>query len=110
MHQILADYLKIDRIHILTGASVGGHQAIEWAIMQPKRVENLILIASNARFSPWGIAFSASQRMAIEADPTFYEDKPDGGAKGLETTASAPFSRRDFSFALFPALVTTITR
>jgi len=87
-HQILADYLKIDKIHILTGGSVGGHQAVEWAIMQPQRVENLMLIATNARFSPWGIAFSASQRMAIEADPSFYEDKPDGGAKGLETARS----------------------
>ncbi len=87
-HQILADHLIIDRIHILTGASVGGHQAVEWAIMQPQRVKNLILIATNARFSPWGIAFGASQRMAIEADPTYYEDKPKGGAKGLETARS----------------------
>jgi homoserine O-acetyltransferase len=87
-HQILADYLRIDKIHILTGGSVGGHQAVEWAIMQPHRVENLMLIATNACFSPWGIAFSASQRMAIEADPSFYEDKPEGGAKGLETARS----------------------
>ncbi len=87
-HQILADYLKIDKIYILTGGSVGGHQAIEWAVMQAERVENLMLIATNARFSPWGIAFSASQRMAIEADASFYEDKPDGGAKGLETARS----------------------
>ncbi len=87
-HQILADYLKIDNIYILTGGSVGGHQAIEWAIMQPKRIENLFLIATNAKFSPWGIAFSASQRMAIEADSSFYEDKPEGGAKGLEVARS----------------------
>jgi len=87
-HKILADYLKIDKIHILTGGSVGGHQAVEWAIMQPERIENLFLIATNARFSPWGIAFSTSQRMAIEADPTFFEDRPDGGRKGLETARS----------------------
>ncbi len=87
-HQVLADYLKINKIHILTGGSVGGHQAIEWAIMQPERVENLFLIATNARFSPWGVAFSTSQRMAIEADPTFYEDRPDGGQKGLEAARS----------------------
>jgi homoserine O-acetyltransferase len=87
-HQVLADYLKIDKIHILTGGSVGGHQAIEWAIMQPERVENLFLIATNAKFSPWGIAFSTSQRMAIEADPSFYEDRPDGGQKGLEAARS----------------------
>ena len=88
VHQILADYLEIEQIHILTGGSVGGHQAIEWAIMQPQRIENLFLIATNARFSPWGIAFSTSQRMAIEADPSFYEDRPDGGQKGLEAARS----------------------
>lgn len=88
VNQILADHLRIDKINILTGGSVGGHQAIEWAVKQPERIENLILIATNARFSPWGIAFSASQRMAIEADPTFYRDRPDGGAKGMEVARS----------------------
>ena len=88
VHQILADYLNIRSIYILTGGSVGGHQAIEWAVKQPERIKNLILIATNARFSPWGIAFSASQRMAIEADPTYFEDRPDGGAKGLEVARS----------------------
>ncbi len=87
-HQLLADYLQINKIYILTGGSVGGHQAIEWAIMQPERIENLFLIATNMRFSPWGVAFSTSQRMAIEADPTFYEDRPDGGLKGLEAARS----------------------
>ncbi len=87
-HQILADYLGINKIHTLTGGSVGGHQTIEWAIMEPNRFEHVILIATNARFSPWGIAFSASQRMAIEADPTFYNDQPDGGANGLKTARS----------------------
>jgi homoserine O-acetyltransferase len=48
----------------------------------------LFLIATNARFSPWGIAFSAAQRMAIEADPSFYEDRPTGGQKGLEAARS----------------------
>ncbi|OQY02965.1 MAG: homoserine O-acetyltransferase [Bacteroidetes bacterium 4572_117] len=85
---ILAGYLKIDKINTLTGGSVGGHQAIEWAIMQPGKIKNLILIATNARFSAWGNAFNASQRMAIEADPSFYDDKPEGGAKGLETARS----------------------
>ncbi len=88
VHRLLANYLEIDTIHILTGGSVGGHQAIEWAIMQPERIENIFLIATNARFSPWGIAFSTSQRMAIESDPTFYQDRPDGGLKGLEAARS----------------------
>ncbi len=88
VHQVLANYLNIKQIHTITGGSVGGHQAIEWSIMEPNRFDHLILIASNARFSPWGIAFSASQRMAIEADPSYFEDKPDGGSKGLKSARS----------------------
>jgi len=87
-HQILANALGINKIHTITGGSVGGHQAIEWAIMENNRFEHVVLIATNARFSPWGIAFSASQRMAIESDPTYFEDRPEGGANGLKTARS----------------------
>jgi homoserine O-acetyltransferase len=87
-HEILRKHLKIDKIHTVIGGSVGGHQSIEWAIMYPKVIENLILIATNARFSPWGIAISESQRLAIEADATFFEDRPDGGQKGLKAARS----------------------
>ena len=56
-HQLLAEHLQIAHIDILVGGSLGGQQAIEWAIMEPDRIKNLILIASNARHSPWGVAF-----------------------------------------------------
>src|SRR5476649_2505158 len=67
-HQLLADHLGINHIEILLGGSLGGQQAIEWAIMEPDRIKNLILIATNAKHSPWGIAFNESQRLAISAD------------------------------------------
>lgn len=82
-HRILADALGIDRIHALVGSSVGGFQAIEWAVSQPARFDRLILIATDAFASPWTIAIDETQRMAIEADPTFGLPAPDAGAKGL---------------------------
>ena len=87
-HIDLRKHLGIQDIHCLVGASLGGHQALEWAIMEPKRVERLILIATNASFSAWGIAFNESQRMAIELDPTYYNKKIEGGKKGMETARS----------------------
>jgi homoserine O-acetyltransferase len=83
-HRLLADELGIGQIHILIGGSLGGQQAIEWGIMEPERIKNLILIATNARHSPWGIAFNESQRLALTADPTFYDNNVDGGQKGLK--------------------------
>lgn len=87
-HQLLAEYLGIKQIEILTGGSLGGQQCLEWAIMQPDFIKNLILIATNAKHSPWGIAFNESQRLAITADRTFYSNTPNGGQKGLKAARS----------------------
>jgi homoserine O-acetyltransferase len=87
-HQLLAEHLEIKDIKIIIGGSLGGQQALEWSIMQPERIKNLILIATNARHSPWGIAFNESQRLAITTDRSFYADKPDGGAKGMKAARS----------------------
>ncbi len=87
-HQLLAEYLEIKDIKIIIGGSLGGQQALEWSIIQPERIKNLILIATNARHSPWGIAFNESQRLAITTDRSFYANKPDGGAKGMKAARS----------------------
>jgi len=87
-HQLLANHLGISSIHVLLGGSLGGQQAMEWAIIEPDVVKNLILMATNARHSPWGVAFNESQRLAISADRTFYAGAPDGGKKGLKAARS----------------------
>ncbi len=87
-HELLARHLDIDRINVLIGGSLGGQQAMEWAITSPDRIEHLVLLATNAQHSPWGIAFNESQRLTIAADPTFYAGKPSGGAAGLKAARS----------------------
>ncbi len=87
-HQLLAKHLGIDQIEVLIGGSLGGAQAMEWTIMEPDFIKNSILIATNAKNSPWGIAFNESQRLAISADETFYNGTPDGGSKGLKAARS----------------------
>ena len=82
-HRLLADALGVGRIAMLVGSSVGGFQAVEWAVMEPERIEGLALIATDAKASPWNIAIDETQRMAIEADATWGEERPDAGMKGL---------------------------
>lgn len=82
-HQLLAEYLGIDKINLLIGGSLGGQQALEFILLNKIKVNNLVLLATNAVHSPWGIAFNESQRLSIEADSSFYEDKLDGGNNGL---------------------------
>lgn len=85
---LLRQELGIERIYTCVGGSVGGQQALEWAIQQPNLIENLILIATNAVMSPWGIAFNESQRMAIQADPTWQESRDDAGHEGMKAARS----------------------
>lgn len=88
IHKLLANHLQIDEINLLIGGSLGGQQALEWAIQEPSRIKKLIIMATNAVHSPWGIAFNESQRLAIEADATFFENKIDGGKRGLKAARS----------------------
>ncbi|MDA9554860.1 homoserine O-acetyltransferase [Pelobium sp.] len=87
-HELLANALEIENIEVLIGGSLGGQQALEWSISSPNRIKNLVLLATNAQHSPWGIAFNESQRLAITADRTLYSNHKDGGAKGLKTARS----------------------
>ncbi len=94
---LLRQELGIAQIHTCIGGSVGGQQAVEWAILQPNLIHNLVLIASNAVFSPWGIAFNEAQRMAIEADPTWTDRRDDAGIAGMKAArAMAMISYRNY--------------
>lgn len=88
LHIELADHLNITNINVLLGGSMGGHQALEWSIMQADRIDQLVVIAGAARISPWASAFSASQRMAIELDPTWEHYKDEAGIEGMKVARS----------------------
>ncbi len=75
--------LGISRIQMLIGSSTGGYQALEWAIEEPSLFENLALLVTMYRTSPWIVASSEAQRMALETDPTFRDRRPDAGGEGL---------------------------
>ncbi len=67
--KFLQKHLNINKIQIGIGGSLGGQHLLEWAVQEPNLFETIIPIATNAKHSPWGIAFNETQRMAIEANP-----------------------------------------
>jgi homoserine O-acetyltransferase len=83
-HKRLRIHLGIDQIFLLAGGSMGGYQALEWAVTEPGVIQNMLLLATGAAESAWGIGIHTAQRMAIEADATWYTDAPDAGAAGLK--------------------------
>ena len=82
----LIDHLGIDQLLCVTGGSMGGMQALEWAAHHPHRIKAAIPLATTARHSPMLIAFSEVGRQAIYADPSWNQgsyynqtQKPDAG-------------------------------
>jgi homoserine O-acetyltransferase/O-succinyltransferase len=67
----LADGLGIRRIRLVIGGSMGGMQALEWALLDPERVGAVASIAACARHSPWCLVWSEAQRLALTADPKY---------------------------------------
>lgn len=93
----LRNHLGLEKIAYLLGGSLGGQHAVEWAIMETKLVEKLILFSTNAVHSPWGIAFNESQRMAIANDPTWEQNNAKAGSEGMKVArAIALLSYRNY--------------
>ncbi len=85
VHHLLREYLDIEQVKVAIGGSFGGHQALEFALVAPERVQSLVLLATSARETAWSIAIHEAQRMAIETDPTWRDNTPKAGAQGLKT-------------------------
>jgi homoserine O-acetyltransferase len=71
LQKLLIDHLGIQKLLAVTGGSMGGMQALEWAVSYPDAVASAIPIASTARHSAMQIAFNEVGRQAIMADPDF---------------------------------------
>ncbi len=76
----LVDHLGIGRLLAVAGGSMGGMQALQWAVSEPDRVVSAIPIATTAKHSPQQIAFNQVGRAAIMADPHFNNGDYYGGA------------------------------
>jgi homoserine O-acetyltransferase/O-succinyltransferase len=86
LQKALVDHLRIPKLLAVAGGSMGGMQALEWAVSYPDMVEACLPIAATARHSAQQIAFNETGRQAIVADPDFnngdYYDGPPP-ARGL---------------------------
>ncbi|MHB1607725.1 MAG: homoserine O-succinyltransferase MetX [Acidiferrobacter thiooxydans] len=71
----LADRLGIRRWAAVVGGSLGGMQALQWAIDYPERVAHAVIIAAAPKLTAQNIAFNEVARQAILTDPDFYEGR-----------------------------------
>ena len=69
----LADRLGIGQWAAVMGGSLGGMQALDWAIRYPARIRNALVIAAAPNLSAENIAFNEIARQAIMTDPEFHD-------------------------------------
>ncbi|BCS32800.1 homoserine O-acetyltransferase [Luteitalea sp. TBR-22] len=76
----LLEALGVRRLRLVIGGSMGGMQALEWALLYPGMVEAIAVLAAPAVHAPWAMALAEVQRQAIFADPEWPHGR---AAKGL---------------------------
>lgn len=83
----LLDHLGVQRVRTVIGGSIGGMQALQWAVDYPERVATCVPIGATP-LSAMGLALNHIQRLAIQADPNwqggrYTRDAPPNAGLGL---------------------------
>ena len=71
VHRRLLEHLGIEQLHAALGGSLGGMQALQWALDDPQAMTRCAAICASAELSAQNIAFSTVAREAIMRDPGF---------------------------------------
>jgi homoserine O-acetyltransferase/O-succinyltransferase len=97
LQMALIGALGIRRLQLVIGGSMGGLQALEWALLDPERVMAVAALAAGGRHSAWCLAWSEAQRLALAADPRYRDgdydprDPPRAGLAAARAIAMATY-------------------
>ncbi|MFL5666760.1 MAG: homoserine O-acetyltransferase, partial [Ktedonobacteraceae bacterium] len=81
--RILLEHLGVSQLAAVAGGSIGGQQALEWAVTYPEMVRNVAVVAATGALTAQAVAFSEVQRQAIMLDPRWQQgDYPPGQSPG----------------------------
>lgn len=97
---LLLDHLGIEKLFGVIGGSMGGMQALEWAVRYPERLSMVAAVATAARQGAQNIAFHEIGRQAIMADPNWCEG---------DYTAQKKYPKKGLAVARMAAHVTYLS-
>lgn len=109
--------LGVRQLALVAGGSIGGQQALEWAVTYPEMVQKVAVIAATGALTAQAVAFSEVQRQAIMLDPRWQrgeyqpEDGPDAGLAVARMLAMITYQSEEameMRFARTPAHNTSV--
>jgi homoserine O-acetyltransferase/O-succinyltransferase len=69
--RLLVKHLGIERLHAVVGASMGGMQALQWAVSHPGMVDRVVAMTPMAKTAPWAVLVTEAARCCLCADPAW---------------------------------------
>lgn len=104
-HRLLSATLGVSRLHAVVGASMGGMQALQWAVSHPGFSANIVAMTPMAKTHPWAALVVQAARACLMADPAWGEDgfreTPVRGWRGYTALMTALLSRTPSAVAEF---------
>ena len=102
---LLSRQFRIPRLHAVIGASMGGMQALQWAVSHPGFLDACVAMTPMAKTSPWAVLVTETARCCLMADPAWTADgfsaEPERGWRAYSGLMSALLSRTPAALAEF---------
>lgn len=105
--RLLAEFLGIERVAAVVGASMGGMQALQWVVSNPSIVGAVVALTAPGRTSAWSIAVNEATRACLMADPAWngseFEARPARGWRAWTLVQRMLMSRSPDVLASLPS-------
>jgi homoserine O-acetyltransferase len=104
-HRLLTRTFGITRLQAVIGASMGGMQALQWAVSHPLFMRACVAMTPMAKTSPWSVLVTETARSCLMADPAWTGDgfstEPERGWRAYTGLMAALLSRTPAALAEF---------
>jgi homoserine O-acetyltransferase len=104
-YRFLNRQFGIPRLHAVIGASMGGMQALQWAVSHPQFMSHCVAMTPMAKTSPWAVLVTETARSCLMADPAWTGDgfsaEPERGWRAYTGLMTALLSRTPAALAEF---------
>ncbi len=99
-HRLITEHLRIDRVRLVVGFSMGAQQAFQWGALYSDLVRAIAPLCGSARTSPHNHLFLDGVKAALQADAAFadgwYDAPPVKGLRAFGRVYAGWLASQDF--------------